>query len=166
MNNFKWMVCTQCKQTVLQNPTGVCLKCNGPFDVNDQPDSWKNLHRCKRCGRELPVASDCCGICNDDECGHFAPAFTKDLAKCAACGWVHVVVENGGRTTCFRCRQDAKNMTEASDRDVPYGATLQPVNREACCGKITSVAEERGQEPQRRPKQEGSSECEEAGDES
>ena len=75
----KWMVCTMCRQTVLQNDIGICLHCQRKYDRHNQPDSWDNLHRCARCGRRLAIASEDCGICDGDECGHFSPAF--DVGK-------------------------------------------------------------------------------------
>lgn len=73
--NYDWMRCTGCRQTVLQNDCGICLACQRKYDASTQPDSWDNLHRCMRCGRRLPIASGNCGICDDRERGLFKPAF-------------------------------------------------------------------------------------------
>lgn len=44
----KWMYCTQCKQTVVQNDCGICLHCQGKYEKHEQPDSWTNLVKGKR----------------------------------------------------------------------------------------------------------------------
>lgn len=43
----KWMYCTQCRQTVILNDCGLCLRCQGAYNVVNQPDSWNNV-----CGKE------------------------------------------------------------------------------------------------------------------
>ncbi len=45
MGDDNWMVCTMCRQTVVQNDCGICLHCQRKYERHDQPDSWDNLHR-------------------------------------------------------------------------------------------------------------------------
>ena len=41
--DVNWMFCTQCKQVVVQNDNGICLRCQGAYTEANQPDSWKNV---------------------------------------------------------------------------------------------------------------------------
>ena len=43
-NDLLWMYCTQCRQTVIQNDVGLCLRCQGVYHVGNQPDSWDNVN--------------------------------------------------------------------------------------------------------------------------
>lgn len=67
MSELLWMVCTMCRQTVIQNDVGICQHCQGKYDRHNQPDSWDNMHRCVRCGQRLSVSDGDCDICDDGE---------------------------------------------------------------------------------------------------
>ena len=66
MNKEKliWMCCTQCKQVVLQNETGICLKCQGKYSEKNQPDSFRNVKSCEHCGYYLSGNIDYSGTCD------------------------------------------------------------------------------------------------------
>jgi len=42
-DGYKWMSCTQCKETVLFNETNVCLACHHIYDKGSNPDLWANV---------------------------------------------------------------------------------------------------------------------------
>ena len=42
-DEIRWMYCTQCKKTVIQNDVGICLCCQGAYHSENQPDSWDNV---------------------------------------------------------------------------------------------------------------------------
>lgn len=129
---MKWMECPHCKKCVLHNMTGTCLACQRTFAPEEQPDSWENLHRCRRCSRKVSLVGSDCGICEDTESGLFNPTFPqKELLKCRKCGWIHFIVEKGGLDNCFSCGRKAERMIKINESEAPKGCTLQPVNRGA-----------------------------------
>ena len=67
MEEVVWMFCTECKRTVLMNNAGICLACQGKYNHKTQPDSWENMHICKKCGSSFPFLAEGCVDCKDLE---------------------------------------------------------------------------------------------------
>ncbi len=44
-NEIKWVICTQCRDLIVPNDSGICLSCQGKFDKSNQPDNWDNIHK-------------------------------------------------------------------------------------------------------------------------
>jgi len=60
-----WMFCAQCKRTVLHNNCGLCLACQEKYDESTQPDSWVNMHKCKKCGEVVVFLEEGCLQCQE-----------------------------------------------------------------------------------------------------
>ena len=69
MEKICWMFCTQCKRTVVFNRAGICLRCQGLYIAEEQPDSWENMHKCKVCGKDFPFIFEGCLRCQDLDMG-------------------------------------------------------------------------------------------------
>jgi len=68
-DKIEWMFCTQCKKTVLLNNSGICFRCQGKYTERTQPDSWTNMHTCKKCGNTIIFLSKGCEDCDVDDAG-------------------------------------------------------------------------------------------------